>query len=190
MASSVRGPSIGARFEDVLDTVGRGFAPRSESEAAQEGPGSTLHASLDFLQALETVGDNQSLQSGCASGAVLRSYSEAELEAEARPETGPNPPEQEAHPEPEPTLPPEVAAFDEARVAEKAMPETCEPASLAAELGLRAGMTRRELQRLRRAFALENHPDRLDPARREFAARRMIANSLIDEALRRTNASR
>jgi hypothetical protein len=64
--------------------------------------------------------------------------------------------------------------------------EGCDPAALAAELGLRDGMARAELQRLRRRFALGNHPDRLGAAQRQIASRRMtIANSLIDAALRR-----
>ena len=65
-------------------------------------------------------------------------------------------------------------------------PTACDPASLIAELGLKAGMTRSELRRLRRRFAIKNHPDRLTPPHREAASRRMtIANSLIDAALRR-----
>jgi hypothetical protein len=64
-------------------------------------------------------------------------------------------------------------------------PETCEPEALARELGLRPGLTRHELARARRAFALDNHPDRLPPSRRETATRRMtLANALIDAAMR------
>jgi len=58
-------------------------------------------------------------------------------------------------------------------------------ATVAEELGLRPGLTPRELNASRRAFALANHPDRVPPASRNEATRRMaIANILIDRALR------
>lgn len=63
-----------------------------------------------------------------------------------------------------------------------------EPEAIAAELGLAdAGPT--DLGRLRRAFALKNHPDRVPPGLRQRALQRMqVANSLIDEARRRALA--
>ena len=55
------------------------------------------------------------------------------------------------------------------------------------ELHLTPSLTAADLKRLRRRFAKANHPDRVAPAVREQATRRMtIANSLIDEALRGT----
>jgi hypothetical protein len=58
-------------------------------------------------------------------------------------------------------------------------------AAVAEELGLRPGLTPWELGRVRRNFALSNHPDRVLPAHRDQATRRMaIANILIDRALR------
>jgi hypothetical protein len=58
-------------------------------------------------------------------------------------------------------------------------------AAVAEELGLRPGLTPAELGRIRRSFALANHPDRAAPAHRDEATRRMaIANILIDRALR------
>jgi hypothetical protein len=60
----------------------------------------------------------------------------------------------------------------------------CDPASVADPLNLRPGLLPGELHRLRRAYALANHPDRVSPWERDAATRRMsIANALIDEAL-------
>ena len=58
-------------------------------------------------------------------------------------------------------------------------------AGVADELGLRPGLASQELARMRRAFALANHPDRFGPEHRDEATRRMaIANILIDRALK------
>jgi hypothetical protein len=60
--------------------------------------------------------------------------------------------------------------------------------SVADELRISARMTSSDLNRLRREFALANHPDRVDQAQREDATRRMmIANMLIDRELKRRN---
>jgi hypothetical protein len=60
--------------------------------------------------------------------------------------------------------------------------------SVAEEMGLRPGLTARELNASRRSFALANHPDRMPPASRDEATRRMaIANILIDRALRESH---
>jgi hypothetical protein len=60
---------------------------------------------------------------------------------------------------------------------------------VARELGLSPGMTADELNRVRRDFALSNHPDRVDPALREVATQRMmIANALIDGAVKNGRA--
>ena len=59
------------------------------------------------------------------------------------------------------------------------------PDEIAMELGL-ASCGPSDLPRMRRLFALHNHPDRVAPHLRENAEKRMqIANSLIDEALSR-----
>lgn len=61
-----------------------------------------------------------------------------------------------------------------------------DPASIAEELGLQPHLTAEEIVRVRRAFALANHPDRVAPARRAQATQRMtIANALVDQALKR-----
>jgi hypothetical protein len=63
-----------------------------------------------------------------------------------------------------------------------------EPDAIAAELGL-ADATPADLGRLRRVFALKNHPDRVAPDLRQRALQRMqVANGLIDEAKRRALA--
>jgi hypothetical protein len=63
-----------------------------------------------------------------------------------------------------------------------------EPEAIAAELGL-ADAAPADFGRLRRAFALINHPDRVAPHLRQRALARMqVANSLIDEAKRKALA--
>lgn len=59
------------------------------------------------------------------------------------------------------------------------------PEEVAQDLGITAGMTPEALNDLRRAFARDNHPDRIHPDFRAKATIRMkIANMLIDETLR------
>jgi hypothetical protein len=61
---------------------------------------------------------------------------------------------------------------------------TTNPAEIAAELAITGQTSIEELHRLRRRFALANHPDRLAPVYRDTATRRMmVANRLIDEAI-------
>jgi hypothetical protein len=63
-----------------------------------------------------------------------------------------------------------------------------EPEALARELGL-GTVGAADLGRLRRNFALKNHPDRVAPHLRQRALARMqMANRLIDEAKRRAIA--
>lgn len=84
------------------------------------------------------------------------------------------------------------------RTAAEGYQEVCEPSDprsqgrtetaeeIARELGLRSDATVEELKRIRRLYALSNHPDVSAEGGREAATRRMqIANLLIDEALRR-----
>lgn len=61
-----------------------------------------------------------------------------------------------------------------------------EPAEIERELGLSRFASVRALQRLRREFALKNHPDRMPTTLRARATKRMmIANALIDSAMKR-----
>jgi hypothetical protein len=82
-------------------------------------------------------------------------------------------------------------ALTELYVEKSQHPPPTEPAhytSVAEELGLRPGLTPRELNASRRAFALANHPDRVLSPQRDEATRRMaIANILIDRALRESH---
>jgi hypothetical protein len=58
-------------------------------------------------------------------------------------------------------------------------------AAIAAELRLASARTREDLRRIRRSFAMRNHPDRVPDWLREEATRRMtIANAMIDRAMR------
>jgi hypothetical protein len=67
----------------------------------------------------------------------------------------------------------------------------CEQDAIAEELGLHQDLSLSELKKLRRAFARDNHPDRLDPSHRDVATRRMtIANMLIDREIRQKSAAR
>jgi hypothetical protein len=60
----------------------------------------------------------------------------------------------------------------------------CDRETIAGELRLTPELTARDLERIRREFALGNHPDRVAPLDREHATRRMtLANTLIDQAL-------
>lgn len=63
---------------------------------------------------------------------------------------------------------------------------TADPLSVADELRITAQMTLSDLNRLRREYALANHPDRAGSAEREDATRRMmVANMLIDREINR-----
>jgi hypothetical protein len=67
-------------------------------------------------------------------------------------------------------------------------PPSIEPDAIALELGL-ADAAPADLGKLRRTFALKNHPDRVAPHLRQLALTRMqVANGLIDEAKRRALA--
>ena len=56
---------------------------------------------------------------------------------------------------------------------------------IAEELQLSPDLTIEDLKRLRREFAAENHPDRVDAAEKRSATRRMtLVNVLIDKALK------
>jgi len=77
-----------------------------------------------------------------------------------------------------PAKPPAAAA------AEKSPSD--DPAAIAAELGLGDALSPAALNRARRRFMWENHPDRRPDLSRELANRRVaIANMLIDRALAR-----
>ena len=96
----------------------------------------------------------------------VRSYMSAGLLARLYSDGFSRPPVREAAPEPPP-------------------PPKSEHEQVVDELHLTPSLTSTDLKLIRRRFAKANHPDRVPPAIREQASRRMtIANSLIDEALR------
>lgn len=65
-------------------------------------------------------------------------------------------------------------------------PRSTDPKLVARELRITTRMSRADLTRLRRSFALANHPDRLTETERDIATRRMmIANELIDDAMKK-----
>lgn len=66
---------------------------------------------------------------------------------------------------------------------------SADPDTVAGELGITDQMTMADLNRLRRAFALSNHPDRAGREDRDNATRRMmVANMLIDREVERRRA--
>jgi len=78
-------------------------------------------------------------------------------------------------------------SFDETPGIQTPEPEAplppADPESIAAELGISHARRQRDFDRIRREFALANHPDRVEPRLRENALQRMqIANMLIDQA--------
>jgi hypothetical protein len=73
---------------------------------------------------------------------------------------------------------------DESTAAATPPPPPCDRETIAGELRLRPELTARDLERVRREFALANHPDRVAPPDRDLATARMtLANTLIDQAL-------
>jgi hypothetical protein len=64
-------------------------------------------------------------------------------------------------------------------------------ATIAAELRLSSARSGEDLRRIRRRFAMSNHPDRVPAWLRDEATRRMtIANALIDRAMRERQRKR
>jgi hypothetical protein len=84
---------------------------------------------------------------------------------------------------PRPSLYPDEPAEDAADL-------VLDPARILIQLGLHAGATDAEVMRLRREFALRNHPDRVPAELRDIATQRMmIANDLIDRHVARLRRS-
>ncbi|GAA4112030.1 hypothetical protein ACFFTN_25150 [Aminobacter aganoensis] len=78
-----------------------------------------------------------------------------------------------------------VKADAKAAAVQEPEPPSIDPEVIAAELGL-ADAKPADLARMRRIFALANHPDRVAPHLRQRAMVRMqLANMMIDDAKRR-----
>jgi len=84
----------------------------------------------------------------------------------------------------------EAAFFSEEEDCEAATPNfDLDEGKIAAELDLAAATSLADLTRARRAFALRNHPDIVDPAFRSQANERMqIANMMLDRRRREIKA--
>ena len=145
-------------FSALLDDL---FVARDEREETAARP--TIP--FDYLSVVDELHSGRIRVSGGDAAATYRdALADGLPDGEASPAPATASAEQPAEPEP---------------------PLSVDPDAIAAELGLasaRAG----ELGRLRRAFALKNHPDRVAPHLRSRALARMqVANGLIDEARRR-----
>lgn len=150
-------------FARLLDDL---FQAAAIPEAADEAAPAPASIPFDYLSVVEELHSGRIKVSGTEAAAGYRattaSIEEALHEIELkRAEIVPPP----LAPEPLPSI---------------------EPADIARELGLTATAGTDDLARIRRAFAFENHPDRVPAQLRERAIVRMqIANMLVDEALRR-----
>ena len=81
--------------------------------------------------------------------------------------------------------------YDDSAPAATPPPPACDRETIAGELRLTPELTARDLERIRREFALANHPDRVAPLDRDLATRRMtLANTLIDQALQERRRAR
>jgi len=84
----------------------------------------------------------------------------------------------------------EAEQADRPKAARAARPERAQPPKRPQPIKLRPGLGARDLMRLRRQYALDNHPDRMPPEMREQAAKLMAeANAAIDKALKQAGGS-
>ncbi len=160
-------------FQSVLDRL------KSEDEEAEEHPAHPTARVHGFNTGLAF-----DVMEGVSAGAARPGQAYFEnleteapqpaptAEAAAAPEPLPEP-----EPEPEPVIPERLTRISSQEVA--------------AEIAISSRDTLRSLGEKRRAFAKANHPDSVAPAFRENATKRMmIANLLIDEAMRRLSRVR
>ncbi|AJD42108.1 hypothetical protein C9413_03425 [Rhizobium sp. SEMIA 4085] len=150
-------------FQSVLERL------KAEEESEDEAEASAAHRVHGFTTGLAfDVMEGVSAASQRVGQAYLDNLELEMPVAAAEEDIQPQP---RAEPEPEPVMPEHLA-----RTA---------PAEIAAELSITAADTLQTLNEKRRAFAKSNHPDRVAPAFRENATKRMmLANLLIDEAVR------
>ena len=151
-------------FQSVLDRL----KAEDEETAEQDAPAVARVSGLNTGLAFDVM-EGVSASSARPNQAYFETmeFAASETVAERSPEPLP-PPE----PEPEPVMPDHL--------------ERIAPEDIAAELDISARDTAQSLSEKRRAFAKQNHPDRVNPLFRENATKRMTtANLLIDQALRR-----
>ena len=145
-------------FSALLDDM---FVARDEQEDSAARP--TIP--FDYLAVVDELHSGRIRVSGRDADATYR-------DALADEQSDTDLPHDEAEPEP-------------VRASEPEPPLSVDPDVIAAELGL-SSVRAAELGRLRRNFAMKNHPDRVAPHLRSRALARMqVANGLIDEARRR-----
>ncbi len=99
----------------------------------------------------------------------------------------------EENDDPKPATPPvyEASYLEDAVAPLLEAIKSIEQDAIARELGLSDKLSVKELQHIRRTFARANHPDGLDPSKRDIATHRMtIANMLIDQRLERKSAAK
>ncbi|MFP5076836.1 hypothetical protein ACLE20_05965 [Rhizobium sp. YIM 134829] len=151
-------------FQSVLE--------RLQAEDAAADPADTPSARIAGLGA-GFAAETQAMASGVA---VEQAYADM-----AGPPTPPPPPEPAAT-----KLEPDVPAEEESPPEPPSFLSRLTLEEVLADLGIRPGDNPTRLAEQRRAFAALNHPDRHDPSHRAAATRRMmLANMLVDEALRR-----
>lgn len=147
-------------FLKALEEARRAALEDDDEAVAPRKSRATSYGSAEFLHTVDRMAGK--LRSYIPTGLLSRLYSE----------NFSRPPGQEAKAAVEPPPPPKS-----------------EHEQVVDELHLTPNLTSTDLKLLRRRFAKSNHPDRVAPAVREEATRRMtIANSLIDDALRGAKA--
>lgn len=125
---------------------------------------------FDYLAVAEELHSGRIKVSDDAAASEYRQAGEA-MEVELEALLGEVGVEEEAEPQAAPVEPPSI-----------------EPDAIALELGL-AEAAPADFGKMRRAFALKNHPDRVAPHLRQLALKRMqVANGLIDDAKHRALA--
>ncbi|KRB50727.1 hypothetical protein ASE04_12415 [Rhizobium sp. Root708] len=162
-------------FQSVLDRL------KSEDEEAEEYPAHSTARVHGFNTGLAF-----DVMEGVSASAARPGQAYFDNLETEEPRAAP-PPEAAAEPEPAPPPPPEPEP-------EPVIPERLTrilPQEIATEIAISSRDTLKSLGEKRRAFAKANHPDGVAPAFRANATKRMmIANLLIDEAIRRLSRLR
>ncbi|WP_417416364.1 hypothetical protein [Hoeflea sp.] len=157
-------------FEDVLERVGH-------ERADDPLPGSAFWTRIRGLNA-GFVGTNSKPEQRLDGEQLHAAYYDYISDVVA-------PPEKPTALPPKPAPPPEPATIDVSMFKRLSREE------IAKDINLLASDTRAELQRKRRNFARINHPDRAPEEWRSAATTRMmLANHLVDDALRKIRLQR
>lgn len=172
----LRRPTLTHAFERALDDARRDGLPLGEGDAAGDQAEEAVQKFQSTLEALPELSGGKYV----ATRSLAAAYrAESEQAAQARMQ-----PQPQARPQPQRQTPETPAG----KAAEERPPPSKkpEPAKRPERIKLRPGLGAQDLKRLRRQFALDNHPDRVPAEMREEAARVMAeANAVIDKALKR-----